>query len=260
MDTTEKTIMQGLPAKAAPSEPGFDRGFALVMLLIGAFLPPLDFYIVNLALPAIQAGLRTTSGQLQLIISCYASAYAVFLITGGRLGDLYGRKRMFMVGMTGFVLGSVICGLAPDGPVLIGGRIIQGAAAAVMVPQVLATIRTLFPAKDQPKVIGLYGSMFGLAAIAGQLFGGALITLHPLGLTWQSIFLINVPLGIGALIGAAKFLRSASLPEHCNRRNFMNESAITFSLSGSVCSRLGLGAQRLSCMPGFGQELSFMLV
>jgi len=192
------------------------RTAIITVLLMGAFLPPLDFYIVNLALPAIRNGLQATGGQLQLIVSCYSSAYAVFLITGGRLGDLYGRKRMFIAGMAGFMLASAICGLAPNGSVLILGRILQGASAAVMAPQVLATIRTIFSAEEQPRVIGLYGSVFGLASIVGQLFGGALITLHPLGLTWQSIFLINIPIGIITLIGAMRFLpeiRASSRPK-----------------------------------------------
>jgi MFS family permease len=194
--------------RSAPT-PGSRRAVIIIVLLLGAFLPPLDFYIVNLALPAIGNGLRTTGGQLQLIVSCYASAYAVFLITGGRLGDLYGRKRMFMTGLAGFIIASAICGFAPNGSVLILGRILQGASAAVMAPQVLATIRTIFSTAEQPRVIGLYGSVFGLASIVGQLFGGVLITLHPLGLTWQSIFLINVPIGIIALLGAMRFLPEA---------------------------------------------------
>jgi EmrB/QacA subfamily drug resistance transporter len=179
---------------------------ALAVLLIGAFLPPLDFFIVNLALPAIRSGLNTTGAELQLIISSYASAYAVFLITGGRLGDLYGRKRMFMSGMAGFVLASALCGLAHSGNVLIFGRVLQGLAAAVMAPQVLATLRSLFSRAEQPRVMGLYGSVFGLAAVAGQLSGGALITWHPFGLGWQSIFWVNVPIGTAALIGAAKLI------------------------------------------------------
>jgi MFS family permease len=191
--------------KAAPTRTP-SRAPIIAVLLMGAFLPPLDFYIVNLALPAIRNGLQATGGQLQLIISCYASAYAVFLITGGRLGDLYGRKRMFIAGMAGFILASAICGLAPNGSVLILGRIVQGASAAVMAPQVLATIRTIFSVEEQPRVIGLYASVFGLASIVGQLFGGVLITLHPLGLSWQSIFLINIPIGILVLTGAIRFL------------------------------------------------------
>jgi MFS family permease len=113
---------------------------------------------------------------------------------------------MFMMGMAGFVLASAICAFAPNSFVLICGRIIQGATAAVLAPQVLATIRILFSVEEQPRVIGFYGSVFGLASIVGQLFGGALITLRPLGLTWQSIFLINIPIGAVALIGAAKFV------------------------------------------------------
>jgi len=188
------------------TEPGTNRTPIVAVLLLGAFLPPLDFYIVNLALPAIRDGLQTTGGQLQLIVSCYSSAYAVFLITGGRLGDLYGRKRMFIAGLASFIVASAICGFSPNGSILIIGRILQGASAAVLAPQVLATIRTIFSVQEQPRVIGLYGSVFGLASIVGQLLGGALITLHPFSLTWQSIFLINVPIGITALIGAMKFL------------------------------------------------------
>src|ERR1700748_18412 len=114
--------------------PGHSRTAIIIGLLMGAFLPALDFYSVDLALPAIGNRLRTTGGQLQLIVSCYASAYAVFLITGGRLGDLYGRKRMFMTGMAGFIIASAICGFAPNGTILILGRILQGAAAAAMAP------------------------------------------------------------------------------------------------------------------------------
>jgi EmrB/QacA subfamily drug resistance transporter len=194
------------PAVLPSAELRSSRRLAMAVLLMGAFLPPLDFYVVNLALPAIREGLRTTGSELQLIISSYASAYAVFLITGGRLGDLYGRKRMFMTGMACFTLASTTCGFAPNGLVLICGRILQGASAAVMAPQVLATIRILFPEEEQPKVIGLYGSVFGLASIVGQLLGGALITWRPFGLTWQSIFLINVPIGVIALVGAARFV------------------------------------------------------
>ena len=200
--------LRGPDRRSAPIS-GPSRTPIIIVLLMGAFLPPLDFYIVNLALPAIGNGLRTTGGQLQLIVSCYASAYAVFLITGGRLGDLYGRKRMFMAGMAGFIVASAICGFAQNGSILILGRILQGGSAAVMAPQVLATIRTIFSVAEQPRVIGLYGSVFGFAAIVGQLFGGALITLHPLGLTWQSIFLINIPIGAVAFLGAMRFLPEA---------------------------------------------------
>ena len=132
------------------TEPATNRTPIVAVLLLGAFLPPLDFYIVNLALPAIRDGLQATGGQLQLIVSCYSSAYAVFLITGGRLGDLYGRKRMFIAGLASFIVASAICGFSPNGSILIIGRILQGASAAVLAPQVLATIRTISRCKSSP--------------------------------------------------------------------------------------------------------------
>jgi MFS family permease len=148
---------RSLGETATESATAFPRTQIVAVLLLGAFLPPLDFYIVNLALPAIRDGLQATGGQLQLIVSCYASAYAVFLITGGRLGDLYGRKRMFIAGLASFIVASSICGFSPNGSILIVGRILQGASAAVLAPQVLATIRTIFSVQEQPRVIGLYG-------------------------------------------------------------------------------------------------------
>jgi MFS family permease len=179
---------------------------ALLVLLTGAFLSPLDYFIVNLALPAIRSGLQASSAELQLIVSVYTAAFAVFLVTGGRLGDMFGRKRIFMLGMAGFVVSSALCAAASNGTVLVIGRMLQGASASVMVPQILATIRTVFPKEQQTNVMSLYGFIYGFASVAGQIGGGALITLRPFGLDWQSIFLINVPVGCMALIGAWRFV------------------------------------------------------
>ena len=179
---------------------------ALGVLFIGAFLAPLDYFIVNLALPAIHTGLGATDAQLQLIVSAYASAYAVLLITGGRLGDLFGRRKVFLTGMAGFVISSAMCGFATSGHMLVLARIVQGIAAAVMAPQVLATIRAVVPAHRQTKVMSVYGFVFGLSSIVGQLGGGALITYRPFGLDWRIIFLLNVPIGILAFIGTWKFV------------------------------------------------------
>src|SRR5258708_12179148 len=138
------------PAAAAP--PRFERqGLALAVLFIGAFLAPLDYFIVNLALPSIHTGLGATDAQLQLIVSAYASAYAVLLITGGRLGDLFGRRRMFMGGMAGFVIASALFGLATTGPMLVISRIAQGVAAARKAPHVLATIPPPPPPPHPPR-------------------------------------------------------------------------------------------------------------
>src|SRR6201987_2075883 len=162
---------------------------------MGASLPILDFNVVNLALPAIRQNLGATPSEVQFVISAYAATYAVFLITGGRLGDWLGRKPMFMLGAAGFTLASVLCGLASSPGVLIAGRILQGLTATAMAPQVLASIRVLFPAAEQGTAFALYGATFGLANICGQVLGGVLVSSHPFGFTWPAIFLINVPLG-----------------------------------------------------------------
>ncbi|MBN3787150.1 MFS transporter [Burkholderia sp. Ac-20353] len=196
------------PASAARSH----HGWALAVLLVGAILPPLDYFIVNLALPAIRDGLGAHATQLQLVVSAYACANAVAQITGGRLGDLYGRKRLFMIGMAGFVLASVLCGLAGSGTVLVAGRVLQGLFAAILAPQVLATIRSVFTPHEQVRVMGFYGFVFGLAAVIGQLGGGALISLHPFGLGWRAIFLVNLPIGVLALLGSWRFIPESRPP------------------------------------------------
>jgi len=192
------------------------RWLALPILLIGAFLPVLDFNVVNLALPAIRQNLGATSSQVQFVISAYAATYAVFLITGGRLGDLFGRRRMFILGVAGFTLASVLCGVAWSPTMLIAGRILQGLTATVMAPQVLASIRVLFPAAEQVRALALYGATFGLANICGQVLGGVLVSTHPFGFAWQAIFLINLPIGLVALFGSLVVLRD-SRAEHAQK-------------------------------------------
>lgn len=189
---------------ALTHDPG--RWIALSVLLTGALLPVLDFNIINLALPAIRQDLHATSSQIQFVISAYAAVYAVFLITGGRLGDRLGRKRMFTAGIAGFTLASVLCGLAWSAQALIAGRVLQGLTATIMAPQVLASIRVLFPREEQGVALGLYGATFGLAGALGPILGGVLVAMQPFGLPWQAIFLINVPIGLAALAGSMLFL------------------------------------------------------
>ena len=170
------------------------RWVALVILLAGGFMPPLDFFIVNVALSSIHESLGATPAELQLVISGYACGYGVFLITGGRLGDLYGRKRCFLIGMAGFSLASLGCGLATTPTHLVIARIVQGSAAAVLLPQVLGSIRALFQnERELARAMSAYGIMMGMAAAIGQFSGGALIQWNPAGLGWRAIFLLTLP-------------------------------------------------------------------
>jgi MFS family permease len=185
------------------------RWLALVVLLAGAFLPAFDFFVVNVALPSLQSELGARPAQLQFVVAGYSIGFAVLLVTGGRLGDLYGRKRMFMFGMAGFTIASALCGLAPTPNVLIAARVLQGLTAAVMNPQVLAIIRVTFLEGERARAIGYFGTTLGLASIAAQLVGGALIQADFAGLSWRPIFLVNVPIGAAALIAATRLIRES---------------------------------------------------
>src|ERR1700760_3416962 len=177
------------------AQKGALRWVALVILLAGGFMPPLDFFIVNVALSSIHESLGASAAELQLVISGYACGYGVFLITGGRLGDLFGRKRCFLTGMAGFSLASLGCGLATSPMDLVVGRICQGLAAAVLLPQVLGSIRALFPdERELARAMSAYGIMMGMAAAIGQFSGGALIQWDPAGLGWRAIFLLTLPI------------------------------------------------------------------
>ncbi len=172
------------------------RWAMFVVLLVGSFLPPLDFFIVNVALPSIQADLATSTSAEQMVISSYAAMYAVTLITGGRLGDLYGRSRMFFIGLVGFTGASLLCGLAWSPWALIAGRVLQGVTAAIMAPQALASVQAIFPDAERPLALGLYGAVFGLASVIGQALGGVLISLNLFGLGWRVLFLVNLPVAL----------------------------------------------------------------
>ncbi|UDJ83308.1 MFS transporter [Kosakonia oryzae] len=188
------------------------RWAMFVILLVGAFLPPLDFFIVNVALPSIQSDLASSSSAEQLVISSYAAVYATTLITGGRLGDLYGRGKMFFLGLIGFAVASLLCGIAGSPWVLIVGRALQGASAAVMAPQALASVQAIFPETEKPLALGLYGAVFGLASVIGQALGGILITLNLFNLGWRAIFLVNLPVALLVIVFGIPLLKETRAP------------------------------------------------
>lgn len=182
------------------------RWLAVIVLLVASFMDLLDTTIVNVALPAIQEELDANSSQLVWIVSGYVLSFAVLLITSGRLGDRYGRKTIFNIGVFGFTVASIACAFAQTADGLVIARIVQGAFSALMIPQVLSIIQVLFKPKERAAVFGLTGAIAGMAAVAGPLIGGLLVSGDAFGLGWRSIFIINVPVGILLLIASFFFI------------------------------------------------------
>jgi EmrB/QacA subfamily drug resistance transporter len=179
---------------------------AVVVLLFASFMDLLDTTIVNVALPSIEKDLGASSAQLEWIVSGYVLSFAVLLITGGRLGDIVGRKRMFLIGVVGFTVASASCAAATSGDMLVISRLIQGGFGAMMIPQVLSIIQVLFGPKERAGAFGALGAISGLAAVAGPLIGGILVSQNAFELGWRSVFIINVPVGIALLIAAIIYI------------------------------------------------------
>ncbi|NIY65288.1 MFS transporter [Streptomyces malaysiensis] len=180
----------------------------LFTVLLGAALPLIDFFIVNVALPTMDRDLHAGPAVLELVVAGYGVAYAVLLVLGGRLGDTFGRRRLFLAGMAAFGLTSLACGLAPDAWSLVGARVAQGASAALMLPQVLATIHSSTSGSRRARALSMYGATAGLSMVAGQILGGVLVAADIAGTGWRAVFLVNVPV---ALIGL--FLSVRTVPE-----------------------------------------------
>src|ERR1700722_660273 len=190
-------------ADIAAGADGYPRRWAMLpVILIAMFMAGFDIWAVNVAAPSLQRDLHVSDAALQLIVGGYAFMYASGMVTGGRLGDLFGYKRLFMIGVGTFGLASLACGLAPSAGLLVVFRLVQGLTGAVMVPQVVALITATFPARERSKALGFYGATLGLGFVSGQILGGGLIQANIFGLGWRAIFLVNVPVGIIALIVA----------------------------------------------------------
>ncbi|MFD3947534.1 MFS transporter [Streptomyces sp. NPDC058579] len=186
---------------------------ALLVVLFSSFMDLVDATIVTVAAPAIARDLGAGDALIQWTIASYTLALGAGLITGGRLGDQFGRKRLFMIGLVGFMVTSALCALAVTPGMLIGMRAAQGLTAGIMVPQVFGVIRASFAPAERAKAFGAYGAVQGLASVAGPLLGGLLVEADLFGLGWRTIFWINVPISILALVVGARVLpesRSAS--------------------------------------------------
>ena len=186
----------------------------LAVILCGTFVYVLDFFIVNVALPSIQRSLAASPAAIEWVVAGYGLTSAAFLVTGGRLGDHYGRRRMFCAGLCGFTVASALCALAPDAGFLVAARLAQGVAAAIMAPNVLSILGTTYAGPARVKAISVYGMVMGIAAVAGQLVGGLLIAANPAGLGWRVIFWVNVPVGIAALALARKIVPESRATEN----------------------------------------------
>lgn len=182
------------------------------MLLAGLFMAALDVAIVNAAAPQIRKGLHVSSSELVLVVSGYTLAYAMLLITGARLGNDQGHRRLFIVGLAGFTLASLTCGFAPNGSVLIAARVVQGGFAAMLVPQVISVIQIQFDGAERARALGLYAMVLSFGAVSGQVIGGALVSANLFGTSWRPVFLVNVPVGLVLLAAAPRLLAPSRGP------------------------------------------------
>jgi EmrB/QacA subfamily drug resistance transporter len=199
----------GRPVGAPALVPG--RWAVLAVVLCAVFMQLLDTTITMVALPSLQRDLDATYADIQLVLAVYSLSFACTLVTGGRLGDIYGRKKVFLIGMVGFTTASVLCGAAPDSTFLIASRLVQGLFSGLMFPQVLSVIQVTFTEKERPKALAFYGASIGLGTVLGPVLGGWLIELDIFGTDWRAIFYVNLVIGVLALVfGSAKIQESSS--------------------------------------------------
>jgi MFS family permease len=226
------TIMSQARTDAGPVS-RFAKWAPLIVVLSGTFIFVLDFFIVNVALPDIQRSLHASAAAIEWLVSGYALTSATMLVAGGRLGDHYGRRRWFSIGLAVFVLASALCAIAPDPGVLVAARVLQGAGAAVMAPNILAILGMTYTGPDRVRAISVYGIVMGLAAVSGQLIGGVLIDANVAGLGWRAIFWINVPIGVAALAATPRLVRE-SRAEHAGRLDLAGAALLATALVAVV--------------------------
>ena len=219
MATSQAAVAHGdhaTPAdtgQADTGQAGYPRRWlAAIVLIVGALMDMIDVTIVNVALPSIQRDLHASATQLEWVVSGYMLAFAATLIIAGNLGDKFGRKRLFLSGAALFGLASLAAGLSGSGAELIAARVVQGAAAAAMAPQVLATFRVIFGRAERGKAFGIYGAMLGFASAIGLVLGGLLTGANLFGWEWRSVFYVNVPVAVAALIAGARLVPETKDP------------------------------------------------
>jgi EmrB/QacA subfamily drug resistance transporter len=197
------------PLSAQEHAAGFTnrkRTIALVVVALAFVMDLLDSTITNIAIPSIRLNLHASYASIQWVVAGYALTFAILLVTGGRMGDVFGYKKLFLAGITGFTIASLLSGLAINPAMLIASRLLQGSMAALMVPQVMSLMQVMYKPTERGAINGLFGALGGLSASLGPIVGGLLIKADIFGLDWRPIFLINVPIGIFGVLAAIKYL------------------------------------------------------
>lgn len=218
-----------------------NKWLLLFVVSSAIFLSVVDLFIVNVAIPSIKEGIHGTDGDIQLVIVLYVIGYASFLVMGGRAGDYFGKKRVFIAGILVFTAASCACGLAHSAWQLNVSRLLQGISAAFMVPQGIAFIPFIFPElKEREKALGIYGSIAGTASVIGQFLGGILPDTHFFIAGWRLIFLINLPIGLIAAYMAYHFLRSDYKEMGIGNRVVAAAGKSSFNFTGVVFLMLAL--------------------
>ncbi|SDI95829.1 drug resistance transporter, EmrB/QacA subfamily [Bradyrhizobium sp. Rc2d] len=207
------------------------RWWVLAIVVAAQFMFGVDAFVVNVAIPTIAVDLKASPAQIESVIAIYLIAYATLVVTGGRLGDIHGTKSVFLAGVLGFTLTSLWCGLAQSGAELIIARLAQGATAALMVPQVLATLHLLFTDETRSRAFAIYGIVLGLAGAAGFLLGGLLVTLDLAGTGWRAVFFVNVPGGLAIATAAWRIM--PSVPRRSGTKLDIKGSVVLFA--GLLC-------------------------
>lgn len=221
--------MERIPPPVTPSPPHHRRRTALTALLLGEAMNLLDATVVQVAAPAVHADLGGSVSDIQWFSAAYTLPFAVLLITGGRLGDIAGRRRLFVLGVTAFALASTACALAPTAGLLIAFRAVQGAAAALIIPQTIGLIKAMFAGEELSRALGSIGPVMGLAAVCGPVLGGVLTHADLFGSSWRAAFLVNVPVSLVVLALAPR------LPESRAPRR------PPLDLTGTVLTAIGTG-------------------
>ncbi|GAA1971298.1 MFS transporter [Kitasatospora viridis] len=193
---TSRPHSAAVPAQADRPARGGRPGLVLALILTGQFMAILDVAVVNVAAPTISTDLHASGAGLQMVIAGYTIAYAVLLITGARLGARYGHRQLFQLGLAGFTIASLACGLAPTTATLIGFRFLQGIGSALMVPQVMSLIQKTFTGAPRARALGVYTAVIAGGSVVGQVLGGVLVSADLFGSAWRPVFLINVPIGL----------------------------------------------------------------